>query len=68
MLQEEIVEAPAIEPITEAEIKALLGKDPYICKTDWRGNIIRGTISTLHSYVKEHLIDVNIFFKCFNSD
>ena len=68
MLQEEIVEAPAIEPITEAEINALLGEDPYICKTDWRGNIIRRTISTVHSYVKEHVIDVNSFLKCFNAN
>ena len=36
--QEEIAEAPALEPITEAEINALLGEDPYLGETDWRGN------------------------------
>ena len=36
--QEEIAEAPALEPMTEAEINALLGEDPYIGETDWRGN------------------------------
>ena len=24
-----------LEPLTAAEIEALLGEDPYICKTDW---------------------------------
>ena len=38
MPQEEIVEAPALEPMTEAEINALLGEDPYLGETDWRGN------------------------------
>ena len=38
MPQEEIAEAPTLEPITEAEINALLGEDPYIGETDWRGN------------------------------
>ena len=36
--QEEIAKAPALDPMTEAEINALLGEDPYIGKTDWRGN------------------------------
>ena len=36
--QEEIAEAPALEPMTEAEINALLGEDPYLGETDWRGN------------------------------
>ena len=38
MPQEEIAEAPALEPMTEAEINALLGEDPYLGETDWRGN------------------------------
>ena len=38
MPQEEIAEAPALDPLTEAEINALLGEDPYIGETDWRGN------------------------------
>ncbi len=35
--QEEIAKAPALDPMTEAEINALLGEDPYIGRTDWRG-------------------------------
>ena len=38
MPQEEIAEAPALEPMTEAEINSLLGEDPYIGETNWRGN------------------------------
>ena len=38
MPQEEIAEAPALDPMTEAEINVLLGEDPYIGETDWRGN------------------------------
>ena len=40
MPQEEIAKAPALDPITEAEINNLLGEDPYIGETDWRGNKI----------------------------
>ena len=47
--QEEIAEAPALEPMTEAEIKALLGEDPYIGETDWRGN----KVSTKMDYSKK---------------
>ena len=47
--QEEIAEAPALEPMTEAEIKALLGEDPYIGETDWRGN----KVSTKRDYSKK---------------
>ena len=36
--QEEITEVPSLYPITEAEINDLLGDDPYIGETDWRGN------------------------------
>ena len=37
MPQEEIAEVPFLDPITEAEINDLLGEDPYIGETDWRG-------------------------------
>ena len=47
--QEEIAEAPALEPWTEAEINALLGEDPYIGETDWRGN----KVSTKRDYSKK---------------
>ena len=49
MPQEEIAEAPALEPMTEAEINALLGEDPYIGETDWRGN----KVSTKRDYSKK---------------
>ncbi len=35
--QDEIDEVPVLDPITEAEINALLGEDPYIGETDWFG-------------------------------
>ena len=38
MPQDEIGEAPALDPMTEAEINALFGEDPYIGEIDWRGN------------------------------
>ena len=46
MPQEEIAEAPALEPMTEAEINSLLGEDPYIGETNWRGN----KVSTKRDY------------------
>ena len=49
MPQEEIAEAPALEPMTEAEINALLGEDPYLGETDWRGN----KVSTKMDYSKK---------------
>ena len=49
MPQEEIAEAPALEPRTEAEINALLGEDPYIGETNWRGN----KVSTKRDYSKK---------------
>ena len=49
MPQEEIAEAPALEPMTEAQINALLGEDPYIGETDWRGN----KVSTKRDYSKK---------------
>ena len=33
-----MAEAHAPNPLTEAEINALSGEDPYIGETDWRGN------------------------------
>ncbi len=36
--QEEIAEVPLLDPTTEAEINDLLGEEPYIGETDWRGN------------------------------
>ena len=50
MPQEEIAEAPALEPMTEAEINALLGEDPYIGETDWRGN----KVSMKRNYSKQN--------------
>ena len=46
MPQEEIAEIPALDPLTEAEINALLGEDPYVGETDWRGN----KVSTNRTY------------------
>ena len=37
MPQDEIAEVPLLDSITEAEINDLLGEDPYIGETDWRG-------------------------------
>ncbi len=36
--QEEIAKVPALDPKTEADINKLLGEEPYIGETDWRGN------------------------------
>ena len=38
MPQEEIAEAPDLEPITEKDLNDLLGEEMYIGETDWRGN------------------------------
>ncbi len=51
MPQEEIAKAPALDPMTEAEINALLGEDPYIGETDWRGN----KASTKRNYGKKKI-------------
>ena len=50
MPQEEIAEVPALELMTEAEINDLLGEDPYIGETDWRGN----KVSTKRTYSKKN--------------
>ncbi len=47
--QEEIAKAPALDPITEAEINDLLGEDPFIGETDWRGK----KVSTKSDYSKK---------------
>jgi len=49
MSQEETAEAPELEPMTEAEINALLGEDPYLGETDWRGN----KVSSKGDYTKK---------------
>ena len=38
MPQEEIAEAPALEPITEEALNDLFGEEMYVGETDWRGN------------------------------
>tara|TARA_B100000579_G_scaffold89224_1_gene70267 strand:- start:60 stop:215 length:156 start_codon:yes stop_codon:yes gene_type:complete len=37
MLQEEIAEAPALEPITEEQLNDLLGEEMYLGTLDLRG-------------------------------
>ncbi|WP_269606093.1 hypothetical protein [Prochlorococcus marinus] len=38
MPQEEISQAPALDPITEKQLNDLFGEEMYIGETDWRGN------------------------------
>tara|TARA_Y100001968_G_C19327636_1_gene702587 strand:+ start:239 stop:487 length:249 start_codon:yes stop_codon:yes gene_type:complete len=52
MPQEEIAEAPALDPLTEAEINALLGEDPYIGETDWRGDKVSNKLFTAAKRIK----------------
>ena len=49
MPQEEIAEAPALEPITEKQLNDLFGEEMYIGETDWRGN----KVSTKRVYSKK---------------
>ena len=49
MPQEEISEAPALEPITEKQLNDLFGEEMYIGETDWRGN----KVSTKRVYSKK---------------
>ena len=49
MPQEEISEAPALEPITEKQLNDLFGEEMYIGETDWRGN----KVSTKRDYSKK---------------
>ena len=53
MPQEEIAETPALDPMTEAEINALLGEDPYVGETDWRGV----KVLAKRDYIKKKKID-----------
>ena len=52
MPQEEISEAPALEPITEKQLNDLFGEEMYIGETDWRGN----KLSTKRDYSKKKKI------------
>ena len=38
MPQDEIAEAPALDPMTEKQLNDLFGEEMYMGKTDWRGN------------------------------
>ena len=49
MPQEEIAEAPALEPITEEQLNDLLGEEMYLGETDWRGK----KVSTKRDYSKK---------------
>ncbi len=49
MPQEEIAEAPALEPITEKQLNDLFGEEMYLGETDWRGN----KVSTKRDYSKK---------------
>ena len=49
MPQEEISEAPALDPITEKQLNDLFGEEMYVGETDWRGN----KVSTKRDYSKK---------------
>ena len=49
MPQEEIAQAPALDPITEKQLNDLFGEEMYIGETDWRGN----KVSTKRDYSKK---------------
>ena len=49
MPQEEIAEAPALEPMTEKQLNDLFGEEMYVGETDWRGN----KVSTKRDYSKK---------------
>ena len=49
MPQEEIAEAPALEPVTEKQLNDLFGEEMYMGETDWRGN----KVSTKRDYSKK---------------
>ena len=48
MPQEEITEAPALEPITEKQLNDLFGEEMYIGTLDLRGN----KVETKRGYIK----------------
>ena len=59
MPQEEIVEAPALEPITEKELNDLFGEEMYLGTLDLRGN----KVDTKRDYSKKKKrIDRKAFF------
>ena len=49
MPQEEIVEAPLLEPMTEEQLNDLLGEEMYLGTLDWRGN----KVDTKRDYSKK---------------
>ena len=49
MPQEEIVEAPALEPITEKQLTDLFGEEMYLGTLDLRGN----KVDTKRDYSKK---------------
>ena len=49
MPQEEIVEAPALEPITEKQLNDLFGEEMYLGTLDLRGN----KVDTKRDYIKK---------------
>ena len=49
MPQEEIVEAPALEPITEKQLNDLFGEEMYLVTLDLRGN----KVDTKRDYSKK---------------
>ncbi len=49
MPQDEIAEAPALEPMTEKQLNDLFGEEMYVGETDWRGN----KVSTKSDYNKK---------------
>ena len=50
MPQEEIVEAPALEPITEKQLNDLFGEEMYLGTLDLRGN----KVDTKRDYSKKN--------------
>ena len=47
--QEEIAEAPALEPMTEEQLNDLLGEEMYLGTLDLRGNMV----NTKRDYIKK---------------
>ena len=43
MPQDEIAEAPALEPMTEKQLNDLFGEEMYMGETDWRSNKVSAT-------------------------
>ena len=51
MPQEEIAQAPALDPITEKQLNDLFGEEMYIGETNWRGN----KVSNKRNYSKKKI-------------